>query len=168
MSAWTCRLSNGKADPKIVPPRPRIPCWKGLGANSEEKREPVSDIDTAVVDSLKVLDLKRPIREADIGHRCRIPSSTKFNRYDASSWFGGDMRRRDFIVTLGGAAAWPIAARGQQGKLPTIGFSGGSSAAATNRWTVAFVKRLHELGWASMPNTAVPLTFAGKSRRLAH
>ena len=66
MSAWTCRLSNGKADPKIVPPRPRIPCWKGLGADSEEKREPVSDIDTAVVDSLKVLDLKRPIREADM------------------------------------------------------------------------------------------------------
>ena len=29
--------------------------------------EPVSDIDTAVVDSLKVLDLKWPIREADIG-----------------------------------------------------------------------------------------------------
>jgi hypothetical protein len=36
------------------------------GADSEEKREPVSDIDTAVVDSLKVLDLKWPIREADI------------------------------------------------------------------------------------------------------
>jgi hypothetical protein len=31
----------------------------------EEKREPVSDINTAVVDGLKVLDLKRPIREAD-------------------------------------------------------------------------------------------------------
>jgi len=41
--------------------------WKGPGADSEEKRESVSDIDTAVVDSLKVLDLKRPIREADIG-----------------------------------------------------------------------------------------------------
>ena len=73
MSAWTCRLSNGKADPKIVPPRPRIPCWKGLGANSEEKREPVSDIDTAVVDSLKVLDLKRPIREADMPNELRCP-----------------------------------------------------------------------------------------------
>ena len=36
------------------------------GADSEEKREPVSDIDIAVADSLKVLDLKRPIREADI------------------------------------------------------------------------------------------------------
>jgi hypothetical protein len=39
----------------------------GMGADSEEKHEPVSDIDTAmVVDSLKALDPKRPIREADI------------------------------------------------------------------------------------------------------
>ena len=38
---------------------------RGLGADSEEKREPVSDIDIAVVDSLKVLDPNRPIREAD-------------------------------------------------------------------------------------------------------
>jgi hypothetical protein len=39
---------------------------RALGADSEEKREPVSDIDTAAADSLKVLDPKRPIREADI------------------------------------------------------------------------------------------------------
>ena len=44
----------------------RIPQWKGLGADSEEKREPVSDIDTAAADSLKVLDPERPIREADM------------------------------------------------------------------------------------------------------
>ena len=43
--------------------------YKGLGADSEEKHEPVSDIYTAAVDSLKVLDPKRPIREADIGIR---------------------------------------------------------------------------------------------------
>src|SRR5215471_8895400 len=48
--------------------RPSAPAtpYKGPGADSEEKREPVSDIDIAVADSLKVLDLKRPIREADI------------------------------------------------------------------------------------------------------
>ena len=40
--------------------------YKGLSADSEEKHEPVSDINTAVVDSLKALDPKRPIREADI------------------------------------------------------------------------------------------------------
>ena len=65
MSAWACRYTDGKAAQKIVLPRPRIP-YKGPGADSEEKREPVSDIDTAVVDSLKVLDLKWPIREADV------------------------------------------------------------------------------------------------------
>ena len=66
MTAWTCRQFAGKAAQKIVPPRPRIPCWKGLRADSEEKREPVSDIDTVVEDSLKVLDPERPIREAVI------------------------------------------------------------------------------------------------------
>ena len=66
MSAWTYRQSDGKVASKIVPPRLRIPCWKGLGADSEEKREPASDIDTVVVDSLKALDPKWPIREADI------------------------------------------------------------------------------------------------------
>jgi len=39
---------------------------EGLGADSGEKHEPVSDIDTVVVDSLKALDPNRPIREADI------------------------------------------------------------------------------------------------------
>ena len=41
---------------------------EGPGADSEEKQEPASDIDIAVVDSLKALDPKRPIREADIEH----------------------------------------------------------------------------------------------------
>jgi hypothetical protein len=39
---------------------------EGLGADSEEKREPASDIDTVAVDSLKALDPKWPIREADM------------------------------------------------------------------------------------------------------
>ncbi len=65
MSAWTCH-SDGKAAAKIVPPHLRIPSWKGLGVDSEEKHEPVSDIYTAAADSLKALDSERPIREADI------------------------------------------------------------------------------------------------------
>jgi hypothetical protein len=44
--------------------------YKGLRADSEEKREPASDIDTGVVDSLKALDPERPIREADVDPRC--------------------------------------------------------------------------------------------------
>jgi hypothetical protein len=46
---------------------------QGLGAESEEKHEPVSDIDTVAVDSLKALDPKRPIREADIQGLNRSP-----------------------------------------------------------------------------------------------
>src|SRR3954469_20468617 len=44
------------------------------GADSEEKHEPVSDIDTVLVDSLKALDPKRPIREADIRTFSLAPS----------------------------------------------------------------------------------------------
>jgi hypothetical protein len=43
--------------------------YKGLCADSVEKHEPASDIDTTVVVSLKVLDPNRPIREADINGR---------------------------------------------------------------------------------------------------
>ena len=44
--------------------------YKGLSADSEEKHEPVSDIDTAAADSLKALDPEWPIREAEINlHR---------------------------------------------------------------------------------------------------
>jgi len=58
------------------------------------------------------------------------------------------MMRREFIALLGGAAAWPVAARAQQpGKLRTIGFLGQSTRSAASEWVAAFVQRLRELGW---------------------
>ena len=58
------------------------------------------------------------------------------------------LRRREFITLLGGAAAaWPLAARAQQMKLPTIGLLGGATPSAQAQWTAAFVQRLRELGW---------------------
>jgi len=57
---------------------------EGPCADSEEKHEPASDADAAVVDSLKALDLNRPIREADISHFAAAhfqPAS--LTRYDA-------------------------------------------------------------------------------------
>jgi hypothetical protein len=61
------RPFDGKVAFQIVPPHSRNPSWKSLGADSEEKHEPASDIGTAMVNGLEVLDSNRPIREATIG-----------------------------------------------------------------------------------------------------
>jgi len=72
------------------------------------------------------------------------------------------MRRREFITLLGGAAAWPLAARAQQrGKLPTIGYLGTTTASAWSPWTAAFVQRLRELGWIEGRNLAIEYRWAG-------
>jgi putative tryptophan/tyrosine transport system substrate-binding protein len=71
------------------------------------------------------------------------------------------MKRRQVITLLGGAAAWPIAARAQQGgKLPTIGFLGTSTSLAMNRWVTAFVQRLRELGWIEGRTVAIEYRWA--------
>jgi putative tryptophan/tyrosine transport system substrate-binding protein len=70
------------------------------------------------------------------------------------------VRRRQFITLLGGAVAWPRAARAQQGKSPTIGFFGGATASATSKWTAAFVQRLRELGWIEGRNVAIEYRWA--------
>jgi ABC-type uncharacterized transport system substrate-binding protein len=60
------------------------------------------------------------------------------------------VKRRAFITLLGGAVAWPVAARAQQaGKLPTIGFLGASSAAAASRNVNAFLQGMHALSYVN-------------------
>ena len=78
------------------------------------------------------------------------------------------MNRRDFISRLGGAAAWPLAARAQQaGKVPTIGVMG-SDAAIWRPWTDAFVERLRALGWIEGRAVAIEYRWAeGRPERFA-
>ena len=59
------------------------------------------------------------------------------------------LKRREFITLLGGAAAaWPIAGGAEQpGKQPIIGFLGAATPSATSPWATPFVQRLRELGW---------------------
>ena len=78
------------------------------------------------------------------------------------------MRRREFITLIGGAAAWPLVARGQQPVLPTIGFLGAASPSSWSPWTAAFVQRLRELGWVEGRNVAIEYRWAeGRSERYA-
>jgi len=79
------------------------------------------------------------------------------------------MRRREFITLVGGAAAaWPLAARAQQSKLPTIGFLGGTTPAVTVQRTVAFMDRLRELGWFEGRTLAIEYRWAeGRDERFA-
>jgi putative ABC transport system substrate-binding protein len=79
------------------------------------------------------------------------------------------MRRREFITLLGGAAAWPLAARAQQpAKLPTIGFLGAATPSTTNPWIAAFMQRLREFGWIEGRNIAIEYRWAqGRTEPLA-
>ena len=50
--------------------------------------------------------------------------------------------RREFITALGGvAAAWPLAAHGQQPKLPTIGYLGVSTASKSSSHSLSLQKK---------------------------
>jgi putative tryptophan/tyrosine transport system substrate-binding protein len=78
------------------------------------------------------------------------------------------VKRREFITLLGGAAAWPLAARAQQAKLPTIGVLGAATPSAWTPWVAAFVQRLRELGWSEGRTIAIEYRWGeGRSERYA-
>jgi putative ABC transport system substrate-binding protein len=65
------------------------------------------------------------------------------------------MRRRDFIALVGGAAAWPLAARAQQPSMPVIGLLSARSPAIDTPLITVMRQGLNEIGFAEGRNVAI-------------
>src|SRR3954467_9270285 len=72
-----------------------------------------------------------------------------------------DMMRREFVSLLGSAAAaWPLAARAQQGALPLVGFLRSTPREPFQNLVVAFGQGLKETGFVEGQSVAVDYRYA--------
>ena len=68
--------------------------------------------------------------------------------------------RRKFITLVGGAAAWPLAARAQQTGMPLVGWLGSETRKAEDSRVVPFREGLKEGGYSEGQNVTIEYRFA--------
>jgi putative ABC transport system substrate-binding protein len=77
------------------------------------------------------------------------------------------MRRRDFLLAVGAAAAGPLMARAQQSPVPVVGFLSGRSLASDSHLVATFSRALNEAGYVNGQNVAIEFRWAdGQLNRL--
>jgi putative ABC transport system substrate-binding protein len=77
------------------------------------------------------------------------------------------MNRREFITLLGGAAAWPVAARAQQPRRVGVLMGGPATDSILQAYVAAFVHTLQQLGWIEGQNLRVDIRWNAGGAELA-
>src|ERR1700685_3471264 len=70
------------------------------------------------------------------------------------------MRRRKFLAAVGGAVAWPLAARAQQSAMPVIGFLHPTSADVSGVQLRGFRQGLKDIGFVEGENVTIDYRWA--------
>jgi putative ABC transport system substrate-binding protein len=123
-----------------------------------------------VIDGILGIDVCKNTLDVSISSYTKVRTKSFTNSPDGwrhlLDWLS-PLRRREFITLLGGAAAWPLAARAQQTAMPVVGFLSSLSAPVTSKRIASFGQGLSETGYTAGRDVTIERRLAeGQYERL--